>query len=144
MVEDYTVMRGGLSSSTGRNCEIANSVGHGILHSSGKRSGRSQGISETSGCGNHDSKLNKRTFISITSSICTCMAEVLMIIPLEERISKFGSHYEQSKDLITAPEYKKNQEIIIYRPVAKRSRYTKEHNFDIIAAPGGPESCSCL
>ena len=75
-----------------------------ILHSSGKRSGRSQGISETSGCGNHDSKLNKRTFISITSSICTCMAEVLMI---EERISKFGSHYEQSKDLITAPEYKK-------------------------------------
>ena len=78
-----------------------------ILRSSGKRSGRSQGISETSGCGNHDSKLNKRTFISITSSICTCMAEVLMIIPLEERISKFGSHYEQSKDLITAPEYKK-------------------------------------
>ena len=75
-----------------------------ILHSSGKRSGRSQGISETSGCGNHDSKLNKRTFISITSSICTCMAEVLMIIT---PISKFGSHYEQSKDLITAPEYKK-------------------------------------
>ena len=29
MVEDYTVMRGGLSSSTGRNCEIVNSVGHG-------------------------------------------------------------------------------------------------------------------
>ena len=75
-----------------------------ILHLSGKTSGRSQGISETSGCGNHDSKLNKRTFISITPSICTCMAEVL-IVPLEERISKFGSHYEQSKDLITAPEY---------------------------------------
>ena len=97
-------MRGGLNPSSGRNCEFVNSVGKGILHLSGKRSGRSQGISETSGCSNHDSKLNKRTFISITPSICTCMAEVL-IVPLEERISKFRSHYEQSKDLITAPEY---------------------------------------
>ena len=30
-----------------------------------------------------------------------------MLCYVEERISKFGSHYEQSKDLITAPEYKK-------------------------------------
>ena len=111
MVEDYTVIRGGLSSSKGRNCEIVNSVGHGnftfVRKKVGEKSGNFRNLWLCRGCGNHDSKLNKRTFISITSSICTCMAEVLMIIPLEERISKFGSHYEQSKDLITAPEYKK-------------------------------------
>ena len=42
-------MRGGLSQSSGLICEIVNSVIRGILHLSGK----SQGISEISGCGNH-------------------------------------------------------------------------------------------
>ena len=63
------------------------------------------------------------------------MAEVLMIIPLEERISKFASHYEQSKDLITAPEYKKKSRgNNLQACCTQRSRYTKEHNFNIIAA----------
>ena len=76
-------MRGGLNPSSGRNCEFVNSVGKGNFTFVRKN------VREKSG--------NFR-------NLCTCMAEVL-IVPLEERISKFGSHYEQSKDLITAPEY---------------------------------------
>ena len=62
------------------------------------------------------------------------MAEVL-IVPLEERINTFGSHYEQSKDLITAPEYKKNQDIIIYKPVAHSVVDTPKNTTLILLPP---------
>ena len=43
-------VRGGLIPVSGLSCENVNSVGEEILHLSGK----SKGISETSGYGNHD------------------------------------------------------------------------------------------
>ena len=43
-------VRGGLSPSSGLMCEIVHSVGQGNFTLSGK----SQGISETPGCGKHD------------------------------------------------------------------------------------------
>ena len=47
-------MRGGLTPSSGLMCEVVNSVGQGNFTFVRKKSGTRQGISETSGCGNHE------------------------------------------------------------------------------------------
>ena len=47
-------MRGALGPLSGLICEIINSVGQGNFTFVRKKAGKNHGISETSGCGNHD------------------------------------------------------------------------------------------
>ena len=47
-------VRGGLSASSSLMCEIFNSLGQGNFTFVRRKSEESQGISETSGCGNHE------------------------------------------------------------------------------------------
>ena len=47
-------VRGAVGPLSGLICEIVNSVGQGNFTFVRKKAGKNHGISETSGCGNHD------------------------------------------------------------------------------------------
>ena len=90
-------VRGGWRPLSGLICEIVNSVGQGNFTFVREKSGKSQGISNTYGCGNHDSDqlLHEFTLKPILQPA------LLLYISYAADNEDFGGHSPNSHDLNT-------------------------------------------